>query len=803
MKKVEFDVLYTFYEKGMMSADKLCSCLFQGQEKIFSACSYLKKEGFIDDNGITAEGMDYLHGHRIDNAVILAAGLSSRFVPLSFEMPKGLLTVKGEVLVERQIRQLREKNINEIAVVVGYMKEKFEYLKEKYNVVLIETEEFLSRNNHSSIFAAREFLKNTIITSSDLYFEENIFQTYAYDSYYCTVYQLGKTAERGTMTDSDDKILKTFYGDKCCDIWVTLGYAFFSSEFSGNMISILSEIYDKPETADKYWADIQDEHLDQLYMYAKRVKENVIFEFDSLEELRMFDQSYQYHSGSRYMKQICSLLAVEEKDIIHLESLRKVKPSLFKFQCGNDTYICDISPDSRERISYMGFTYYRCRDDRTDYIRLYRLDKSVGYVDEIFVDAREELKQLYDMTQEFVDYHKNALPLCAAENVISEFANLPYSFGFQERYIMNNTYSFNMDDNFVGCEKLLPFYQKLSDACRRIFHAEYSDARPFTGMHCIDMVLKTITKPGEKLMILGAEYGGHASVRPVAERLGLIVTEAPYSIEKNDFDYNVLNKEVETEQIGYILIAPSDLIVVPDIQRINTKSTILLYDCSQIMGLIAAGLVDNPLEQMENVIMFGGTHKTFPGPASGLILTNNLELHNKMETTINPMYLRHSQMHQKIALLFALTEFEKFGRDYMKQVLHSTDYLGRQLQKLSFDVVEIQGRISRTHEIFIKCSREEMETIYDNAYKCQVTLNKKHKKLFGGYGIRLGTQEIARYDWNDAALDKVAEILGKLRERNLDVPAVRKMIAELPEKVIHYAFSEEEYSQFFDIDIVK
>lgn len=803
MKKIEFDILYAFYERGYMPADELCSYLFKGQPEVVSACGRLEKGGLINSSGIASEGIDCLQEYKIDNAVILAAGLSSRFVPLSYEIPKGLLTVKGEVLVERQIRQLHEKGISEIAVVVGCMKEKFEYLKEKYGVELIGTDEFKTRNNHSSIFAAKGILKNSIITSSDLYFAENIFQSYAYDSYYCTVYHSGKTAERGIETDEDDKILKTFYGDKCCDVWVTLGYAFFSAEFSRRMVSILSEIYENPETVDKYWADIQDEHLGQLYMYAKRVKNNVIFEFDTLEELRMFDAAYQYNSNSRYMKQVCALLAAEEKDIINLESLRKVKPSMFKFQCGDDIYICDTSPGNEEKLTYMGFTYYQYRDDRSDYIKLYRMDKNIGYLDDSFTDTEEELNQIYDLTQDFVGYHRNALPLCAAENIISEFANLPYHFGFQERYIMNNTYSFNMNDNFIGCEKLLPFYQKLSDVCRRMFHAEYSDARPFSGMHCIDMVLKTITKPGEKLMILGAEYGGHASVRPVAERLGLNVSEAPYSMEKNDFDYNALNRQLKAEGIKYVLIAPSDLIVVPDIKKIDTGQAVVLYDCSQVMGLIAAGLAENPLTQMENIIMFGGTHKTFPGPASGLILTNSQELHNKMETQINPKYLRHSQMHQKISLLFALVEFEKFGRDYMRQVLHSANYLGKRLQKLSFRVKEIQGRVSATHEIFIECSKEEMETIYDNAYKCQVTLNKKHKKLFSGYGIRLGTQEIARYDWNDAALDQVAVILGKLREKDLDVMAVRKIIAALPEKTIHYTFDADEYSRFFDIKSVK
>ena len=82
---------------------------------------------------------------KIDNAIILAAGMSSRFVPFNYELPKGLLEVKGEVLIERQIRQLHEKGIHEIIIVVGYMKEKFEYLKEKYGVILVETDDYEKR----------------------------------------------------------------------------------------------------------------------------------------------------------------------------------------------------------------------------------------------------------------------------------------------------------------------------------------------------------------------------------------------------------------------------------------------------------------------------------------------------------------------------------------------------------------------------------------------------------------------------------------------------------------------------------
>ncbi len=799
ISKKQFDVVNSIYEYGKIDVDVLSERLFLSVEEVLKILEELRKKDLLTKDGISEKGLAYLKNHEIDNAIILAAGLSSRFVPLNYELPKGLLMVKGEPLIERQINQLHEKGIQEIIVVVGYMKEKFEYLKEKFNVILIEAPNYNSRNNHDSLYAAKEYLKKSIITSSDLYFSDNIFQKYAYDSYYCTIFKNGKTAERGVTLDKDDKIIKTFYGDRCYDVWVTLGYAFFSSNFSKKMINILGKEYELPETSSKFWADIQDEHLDELSMYAKKCHDNVIYEFDSLEELREFDDLYLHNSNSSIMKQICNLLAVKENNIIGIESMRDLKPSMFRFRCKGDSYICDVDPDNNEKIHYLGHSYYQCRDLQEGNIKLFKMDKNIRVGGRCRVNLDRELDLLYSYVKDFGEYHKRALPLCAAENVISPFANLPLTYGFQERYIMNNTYSFNMDDNFIGCEKLLPFYQMLSETCERIFGARYTDARPFTGMHCIDMIVKTVCKPKDKIIILDKEDGGHASVKPVVERLGLEVISAPYDIEQNDLDYEKVNKLINEQKIKYILLAPSDLIKPLNIQNIDTTNCVLLWDCSQLMGLIAAGLCENPLRTKRNVIMFGGTHKTFPGPASGLILTNEKYLHDRMETVINPTLLRHSQMHQKISLLFALLEFEQYGADYMSHMVHCSNYLGERLRDAGYDVADINGQISQTHQIFIRCSKEEMDTIYDNAYKCEVTLNKKHKDLFSGYGIRLGTQEIARYDWNDAALDIVADIVYMLSIKGVDVNDVKKKIAMLPNKTIHYAFSDQDIQRFREL----
>ena len=150
--------------------------------------------------------------YKVDNAIIIAAGFSSRFAPLSYEVPKALIPVKGEVLIERQIRQLREAGIEEIIVVVGYMKEKFEYLKEKFNVIIIENKEYSVRNNHSTIYAAKEYIRNSYICSADNYFTINPFEEYVSDAYYAAVYTEDNTNEWCLETDSDDWITDVTIG---------------------------------------------------------------------------------------------------------------------------------------------------------------------------------------------------------------------------------------------------------------------------------------------------------------------------------------------------------------------------------------------------------------------------------------------------------------------------------------------------------------------------------------------------------------------------------------------------------------
>lgn len=245
------------------------------------------------------------------NAIILAAGTSSRFVPISFEIPKSLLKVRGEILIERQIKQLQEAGIYDITVVVGYKKELFYYLKDKYNVSIVDNEEYHIYNNTSSLMKVLDKLENTYICSSDNYFTKNVFLEDEEQAYYSAIYINGKTDEYCIQYDKENTITEVIIGGE--NSYIMLGHVYFDKNFSDSFKEILKNEYKNEETRKKLWEQVYIKHISTLKMKIKKYPNGVIFEFDSLEELRKFEPTFL--SNTKIMKEISEYLHCNENEL--------------------------------------------------------------------------------------------------------------------------------------------------------------------------------------------------------------------------------------------------------------------------------------------------------------------------------------------------------------------------------------------------------------------------------------------------------------------------------------------------------
>ena len=166
LSEPQFNVLTALAREGSaLTQRSLSEATGMSLGRVNTATREFEAAGYIDERAITDAGRDALEPYRVTGAVIMAAGLSSRFAPISYERPKGTLKVRGEILVERQIRQLHEAGITNITLVVGYKKEYFFYLADKYGVDIVVNREYATRNNNGSLWLVKDRLDNTYVCS--------------------------------------------------------------------------------------------------------------------------------------------------------------------------------------------------------------------------------------------------------------------------------------------------------------------------------------------------------------------------------------------------------------------------------------------------------------------------------------------------------------------------------------------------------------------------------------------------------------------------------------------------------------
>lgn len=341
LTQLQFDVLRALDCHGASTQREVAQLVGISLGSVNKAVRELQGNELLEDGlTVTTKGHSELAPYKVKSAVILAAGIGRRLAPLSFERPKALIKVRGEVLIERLIHQLNEVGVDNIYVVVGPMKESFYYLEDKLGVHLIENPDYVFRNNHASLFAAREHLDRSYVCSSDQYYTENVFNAYEYRSN-CLVSK--------TQGDSIDAKLAFELGASGLIVgpskveglaWRMNGPAFFDEAFSRDYLGILSSEYELPETEGKLWENIYIEHADKLKMYARKVDASLIHEFRYLSDLCAFDTDFMENVDSAILDNICRTLKCHRDDITDVSPLNSGLTNLsVLFSCKGERYV--------------------------------------------------------------------------------------------------------------------------------------------------------------------------------------------------------------------------------------------------------------------------------------------------------------------------------------------------------------------------------------------------------------------------------------------------------------------------------
>lgn len=340
LTKDEFDVLYYLLKNPGSTQREVSKAINMSLGKTNNLIALLKKNRYIGDNqtDVTENGIAALEPYKVNNAIILAAGFASRCAPLSYEKPKGLFTIKGEVLIERQIKQLLEKGIKDIYVVVGYKKELFFYLEEKYGIKIVINSEYTQRNNLSSVYAAKQYFGNSYICYSDNYLNVNGYEQYVYQSYFAAMYSKDYIDEYILKFDKNGLIRQYYIGDSNC--WYQMGEMYFDKNTAEKFVSLMEKEYEYPSIYDMKIDDFYIRHLSDLDIYVKQYQQNAFLEFDTVADIKKFDEKFIQNMGENILTNISNALHCTDDDVVNVHQIKRgLTNTIFSFECKGEKYI--------------------------------------------------------------------------------------------------------------------------------------------------------------------------------------------------------------------------------------------------------------------------------------------------------------------------------------------------------------------------------------------------------------------------------------------------------------------------------
>lgn len=370
MNKYEADVICAIASTGSDNQRMLSSKTGLSLGLVNKSIKGLRDEGLISEKlELTSEGRKILDSLKPRNAVILAAGFGMRMVPINMEIPKGLLNVKGELLIERQIEQLHEAGIKDITVVVGFLKEQYEYLIDKYNVDLVVNADYSTKNNLYSVKKAVKHISDTYIIPCDIWCRNNPFNNYEPYSWYMVTDK--KLPGGGIKLNRQMELT----GKDVHDGNRMVGISFISAADSGNFINNINELTSDPANDSLFWEAAL--YNNGLKINARVVDDNDAIEINTFEQLREFDaESDNTKNDALDVVAKCFNASVDE--IVDIDILKKgMTNRSFIFSLRGKRYIMRIPGEGTDLLI-----------DRKHEASVYETISGLGFCDDpVYINA--------------------------------------------------------------------------------------------------------------------------------------------------------------------------------------------------------------------------------------------------------------------------------------------------------------------------------------------------------------------------------------------------------------------------------
>ncbi|MHA1729252.1 MAG: serine hydroxymethyltransferase [Promethearchaeota archaeon] len=395
---------------------------------------------------------------------------------------------------------------------------------------------------------------------------------------------------------------------------------------------------------------------------------------------------------------------------------------------------------------------------------------------------------------------KKTVNLIASENVISKTAESVSYSDFAHRYAEGLVFH----REYQGQKYQDEIEQIALNSVKKLFHSKFADVRCPTATIANIAIYYGLCKRGDHVFSLSVPNGAHISMRKFggAGLRGLQVFDIPFDYEKYNIDMDLFGNLILGLKPKLITLGASVFLFPQPIKEIkeicNETDTIIHYDGSHVLGLIAGGEFQDPFAEGADILM-GSTHKTFPGPQGAIILTNNKKTMQKIQKGIFPGTVSNHHLHRLPPLAIACEEMSHFGKDYAKQIISNAQFFAKELDKKGFNVLGKKLGYTKSHQIVLNLSE------HGKGLKNALLLEKAdiitNKNLIHGdevdsvhepSGIRLGVQEMTHVGMKEQEFGEIAEFFERVIIKGESSKRIKKEVNEFRSRFlkIHYSFDE-------------
>ncbi len=406
------------------------------------------------------------------------------------------------------------------------------------------------------------------------------------------------------------------------------------------------------------------------------------------------------------------------------------------------------------------------------------------------------------------ELYRDGLGMIASENIVSPAVRDIVVSDLHGRYaegLPGKRY-------YQGCEDFDTIEALGIELAREVFGASFANIQSISGTVSNIGALKALAKPGDNITAVSTADGGHIShARMGAVGLrDLTLTTYPWDEDRMEPDVDAACKTIREVEPKVALFGQSVFLFPTPMKEMAAAAkevgASVMYDGAHVLGLIAGGQFQDPLREGADV-MTGSSHKTFPGPQGGFLLSSSEDpaFHRKLNNAMFPGVCSSYHLHHVAGKVMALAEFKEYGAAYAKDIVANAQAFAAALAGEGFDVLAESRGYTASHQVLTRHGELDSGAGAKAAQKLEqagiitnMNMLPGDTKALAPSGLRLGVQELTRVGFTTDEMQDVAKFYARVLLHDEDPARVKTDVNQLKSEhqIIRYCFNENERSGY-------